>query len=220
MQDSKLIPTTRLDDVRAALKAAFGKWNVGAFQPLSGGVSGAQILRFRVGEREYVLRIEPERIALHDRRRGFSCMTAAAAVGAAPAVHFLDPATGLSIMDFVSGRTLSEHPGGVLGLVRALGALTGRLQSSPPFPSMGDYPQLIENILVGLMKSEKFAAGQLERHAEGLARIRAALPWDASALVSSHNDPNVRISCSTANMYGSSIGSSPSATIRLSTLRF
>jgi hypothetical protein len=86
MQDSKIVPEARLDDVRAALKAAFGTRNVGALQPLRGGVSGALILRFGVRKREYVLRIEPERIALQDRQRGFSCMTAAATVGAAPAV--------------------------------------------------------------------------------------------------------------------------------------
>jgi hypothetical protein len=39
---------------------------------------------------------------------------------------------------------------------------------------------------------EFFAPGDLDPHAEGLARIRAALPWDSSSLVSCHNDPNPR----------------------------
>jgi hypothetical protein len=192
MQDSEIIPEARLDDVRAAVKAAFGSWNVGAFQPLRGGVSGALILRFAAREREYVLRIEPERVALQDRQRGFSCMTTAAAVGAAPPVHYADPATGLAIMDFVPGRPLARHPDGPAGAVRALGKLVAKLQSSPPFPTDIDYLELIEHILTSLMKSGRFAPGQLDRHAEGLARIRAALPWDPSSWASSHNDPNVR----------------------------
>jgi aminoglycoside phosphotransferase (APT) family kinase protein len=192
MQNSKIVPEARLDDVRAALKTAFGTWNVDALQPLRGGVSGALLLRFGVGKREYVLRIEPERITLQDRQRGFSCMTAAAAVGVAPPVHYSDPATGLSIMDFVPGRPLSQHPDGPVGVVRALGKLVAKLQSSPPFPTTVDYLELIENIIISLTNSGHFASGQLDRHAEGLALIRAALPWDTSSLVSSHNDPNVR----------------------------
>lgn len=192
MQDSKIVPEARLDDVRAALKTVFGTWNVGALQPLRGGVSGALILRFEAGKRDYVLRIEPERVALQDRQRGFSCMTAAAAVGAAPAVHYSDAATGVSVMDFVPNRPLSQHPDGPAGAVRALGKLTAKLQSTPSFPIMLDYPELIESIMIGLVKSGRFASGQLDRHAEGLALIRAALPWDSSSLVSSHNDPNLR----------------------------
>lgn len=192
MQNPKIVPEPRLDDVRAALKTVFGTWNIGALQQLRGGVSGALILRFQLRKRDYVLRIEPERVALQDRQRGFSCMTIAAAVGAAPAVHYSDPATGLSIMDFVPNRPLSLHPEGPVGAARALGKLTAKLRSSPPFPIMIDYPELIENVMISLTKSGHFASGQLDRHADGLALIRAALPWDASSLVSSHNDPNVR----------------------------
>ena len=35
-----------------------------------------------------------------------------------------------------------------------------------------------------------FAPGLLDRHQKGFERIREAYPWDAAALVSSHNDPN------------------------------
>jgi aminoglycoside phosphotransferase (APT) family kinase protein len=192
MQKSEMIPESRHDAVRAALRAAFGVAAVGDFQPIRGGVSGALIFRFDVHERTYVLRIEPERVALHHRQRGFACMVAAAAAGAAPPVHYSDPATGLAIMDFVSGRSLSEHPGGPLGMVRGLGTLLARVQATTPFPIIGDYPETIGSMLAGLSKSSFFAPGQLEPHAEGFARIWAALPWDTSSLVSCHNDPNPR----------------------------
>ncbi len=192
MQKFGLIPKARHDAVRAALRATFGAAAARDFRPIRGGISGALICRFDVRERKYVLRIEPERVELHDRQRGFTSMVAAAAAGAAPPVHYCDPATGVAIMDFVSGRPLSEHPGGAAGQARALGALISRVQATPPFPMLGSYPEVIGSVLAGLSKSRFFAAGQLEPHAEGLARIRAALSWNTSSLVSCHNDPNPR----------------------------
>jgi Phosphotransferase enzyme family len=186
------IPEARRDGVHTALSAAFGTWEVGALQPISGGVSGALIFRFDVRERTYVLRIEPERVAPHHRRRGFTCMAAAAAAGVAPTVHYTDPATGVAIMDFVSSRPLCEHPGGAAGMMRALGALVARVQTTPSFPMLGNYPEMIGHMLDTLSRSGLFAAGLLEPHSNGLARIRAVLPWEASSLVSSHNDPNPR----------------------------
>jgi aminoglycoside phosphotransferase (APT) family kinase protein len=191
MQKFELIPEARRDAVRAALRATFGASAGCDFQPIRGGVSGALICRFHVEERKYVLRIEPERVALHHRQRGFACMAAAAAAGAAPQVHYHDPATGVAIMDFVSGRPLAEHPGGTVGLARALGALISKVQATPPFPMLGSFPEVIGSVLAGLSKSSFFAAGQLDPHAEGLARI-FALSWDTSSLVSCHNDPNPR----------------------------
>jgi len=190
--DIEMIPETRRDDVRTALQAAFGAGTAGELRVLVGGVSGAMILRFSIRGRSYVLRLEPERVAPHDRERGFACMTAGAAAGAAPPVRFADPVTGVAIMDFISGQPLSEHPGGSVGMVRALGALTARVRSTPLFPMLGDYPEMIGVMLTTLSGAGLFAPGLLDPHAEGLARIRDALPWDASSLVSSHNDPNPR----------------------------
>jgi aminoglycoside phosphotransferase (APT) family kinase protein len=187
-----LIPEARRDAVRAALQVTFGASAVRDFQPVRGGVSGALICRFDVHERNYVLRIEPERVALHHRQRGFACMVAAAVAGAAPPVHYHDPATGVAIMDFVSGRPFSEHPGGAVGLARALGGLISKVQATPPFPMLGTFPEVIGSVLAGLRQSNFFAAGQLDPHAEGLARIFAALSWDTSSMVSCHNDPNPR----------------------------
>ncbi|WP_315768979.1 MULTISPECIES: phosphotransferase [unclassified Bradyrhizobium] len=192
MQIPEIIPEPRRDAVRAALRATFGADVAGDFQPIRGGVSGALILRFEVFERSYVLRIEPERVALHDRERGYACMVAAANAGVAPAVHFCDPAAGIAIMDFVAARPLSHHPGGAVGAVRALGVLIANVQTTPPFPATLGYSEVIGPLLAHLNTSCFFAPGQLRPHMEGFARVWAALPWDASALVSCHNDPNPR----------------------------
>lgn len=188
----ELIPEARRGDVQSALSATFGGGAVGGVRPISGGVSGAQILHFETRGRAYVLRVEPERVALHDRQRGFACMGQAAAAGAAPPLHYADARTGVAIMDFVAGRPLAEHPGGPVGVVRELAGLVIEVQAKTQFPIIGDYPDMIAAMLASLSGSGLFPSGALEPHAQGLARIRAALPWDSASLVSSHNDPNPR----------------------------
>ncbi len=196
MSTQELIPGARRDAVRDAFKAAFGTDIAHDLQPLRGGVSGALICRCSVQGRRYVLRVEPERTALHDRERGYACMTAAAAVGAAPRLHYGDPGAGVAIMDFVAGRPLATHPGGPTGAAQALGELIARIQATPPFPApspgAGDYPDVLVDMLAGLRESGLVAAEEVEPLAQGLARIRAALPWNASLMVSTHNDPNPR----------------------------
>ena len=192
MPNLNLIPDARLDAVREAIQSAFGNHKPLDLQPIGGGVSGATILRFSLLGRPYVLRLEPERVALPDRERGFACMSTAAAAGAAPRVHYADPVTGVAIMDFVAGRPMATFPGGATALAKALGTLVANVQATALFPSLGDYPDAIATLLVALRSSPLLAVGNLEPHAEGLALIRSALPWHSEALVSSHNDPNPR----------------------------
>jgi hypothetical protein len=110
------LPESRRDVVQRALREVFGKCVPADPTLLSGGVSGALIIRFQVQGRPYVLRVEPERIAIEDRRHGFACMAAAAGQGVAPRVYYADAAAGVAIMDFVSSQPLSDHPGGEAGV--------------------------------------------------------------------------------------------------------
>ncbi|HLZ83724.1 MAG TPA: phosphotransferase [Caulobacteraceae bacterium] len=187
-----LIPAERREAVRTALAAAFGARPVVGWRLLQGGVSGALIWRVEVGETSYVLRLEPERIALDHRQRGYACMSAAASAGVAPMARYADPVAGVAVIDFVDARPLSEHPGGPAGLARALGGLIARIQATPPFPLLNGEADVIAALLAGLDASGLLAPGLLDPHADGLARIRAACPLDPSSFVSSHNDPNPR----------------------------
>lgn len=189
----EFIPAPRRDAVRAALALVAGGHDAGPVALLKGGVSGALICRVDSGRRSYVLRLEPERIALEHRRRGFVAMEAAAAIGVAPRVYFADPATGIAIMDFVDSRPIAAHPGGRPGIAGELGSLIRLVQKTEPFPGMlGAGEDMIASALRSLVASGLFAAGSLDRHRDELARIRAAMPWDPPSLVSSHNDPNPR----------------------------
>lgn len=186
------IPAGRREAARAALTAAFGPRPADGWRLLQGGVSGAQIWRFDVGQQAHVLRLEPERVALQHRQRGYACMTAAASAGVAPPVRYADPAAGVAVIDFIESRPLSEHPGGQAGLVRELGGLIARVQATALFPPLVDQSEdLIAALLVGLRASGLFAPGLLDAHVDALARLRTVYPPPA-AMVSAHNDPNPR----------------------------
>ena len=192
MDGAAIIPDHRRDAVAEALRAVFGAEPVTGFQPIKGGASGALVLRIEARGRTQVLRLEPERIPLADRERGYACMRAAATVGAAPALPYADPASGVAIMDYVPTRPLRDFSGGAASLVGAVGELLARVRSAPPFPVLPPYPEVTGWLLQGVSASGMFAPGLLAPHAEALAEIVARLPWAAEAHVPARNDPNPR----------------------------
>jgi aminoglycoside phosphotransferase (APT) family kinase protein len=187
------LPRDRREPARAALASCTRGHDIARIARLKGGVSGALIYRVDTARRSFALRMEPERVALEHRRRGFACMEAAAAVGAAPYVFFADPTSGIAVMDFIDAKPIATHAGGRAGVARELGALIGQIQTTKPFPLMlGGDKDIVASALQALESSGLFAVGLLERHRDELARIRVAVPWDPLDLVSSHNDPNPR----------------------------
>ena len=120
----------------------------------------------------------------------YDCMRIASEAGIAPALRYVDADAGVGIMDFVHQRPIAEYPGGPSALAKDLGGLAAQLQRTPAFPRLWDFPKVIERIFGFVRGSRLFADGLLDPHAEAFERVRAAYRWEASALVSSHNDPN------------------------------
>ncbi len=185
------IPADRRDTARSAVTAALGATRVTALLPMTGGAS-ALTYRIETDARPYLLRLE----TMHSARRNsdhYACMRIAADASIAPQLHHVDAERGVSIMDFLTQRPLNEYPGGPPALCGELGRLLRRLQESPAFPApRASYPELVGRLLSSVQGSRVFSTGLLEPHVAGLMRIRDAYPWDAAALVSSHNDPNPR----------------------------
>jgi hypothetical protein len=119
-------------------------------------------------------------------------MRIAADAGIAPPLHHVDEAAGVSVMEFCAQRPLGEYPGGAPRLARDVGVLAARMQATPPFPALAPYAVILESMLRSLTRSGVFAEKLLDPHLAGFERIRDAYPWNESAHVSSHNDPNVR----------------------------
>src|SRR5436190_12126811 len=135
-----LIPADRRGDAAAALAAAFGGETLTSLEPVYGGASGALIFKASAGERYGLLRLDQPADRLRDPQRHYECLRIAADAGVAPALRFADPARCVSVTDFIAARPLTEHPGGPVGLVTALGALTARPQGAPAFPPLAPYP--------------------------------------------------------------------------------
>jgi aminoglycoside phosphotransferase (APT) family kinase protein len=184
----QLIPEQHRAAVQTACSTVFGAADLQSLQHVRGGFS-AQIFKLQLQERPYLLRIDTARSPLHNLQRSYSCMQTAEAAGIAPALHYADATTGVSIMDFIDARPLSSYPGGNEQLLRDLGALIARLQTTPVFPQLADYIGMVKR-MVGMLNGTLFAAGLLDSHLSALERIQAAYPWASVTPVSSHNDPN------------------------------
>jgi aminoglycoside phosphotransferase (APT) family kinase protein len=184
------IPAERRETARLAFNTVFGARPLSSLQPITTGAS-ALIYRIEVGGRLYVLRLESSiRDEVREPRRTYACMRVAAESGIAPALLHADADAGVSIMEFVASRPLADHPGGAAALAGALGALTARLQATPAFPRVADYRSILAGMFDRLVDVGLYADRLLEPHREGFDRICDAYPWDASASVSSHNDPH------------------------------
>jgi aminoglycoside phosphotransferase (APT) family kinase protein len=182
-------PAERRDAARAAVKTVFSDAPLSLLQPITTGAS-AFICRIEVSGRPYLLRLESlARDEVRDPRRAYLCMRSAAEAGIAPPLLYADADAGVAIMAFVASRPLADFRGGAEALAGALGALAARLQATPVFPPVGDYPAIIGGLFERLRATGLYGA-LLDRHRDGFERLREAYPWDEAMLVSSHNDPH------------------------------
>lgn len=181
------LPAECRERARLALIAAFGSAPLAGMQPITTGAS-ASIYRIEVGGRPWILRLESSlRDEVRDPRRSYACMRAAAEAGIAPPLLYADPDAGVAIMAFVQGRALDDFPGGAKALAHALGNLAARLQATAVFPAVADYPSIVGGLFDRLQATGLYGV-LLDPHRDGFERLCAAYPWDASGLLSSHND--------------------------------
>ncbi len=158
-------------------------------RPITTGAS-ASIHCIEAGDRPWLLRLESlRRDEVNDPARAYACMRIAAEAGVAPAVLHADADAGVAILAFVESRPLDAFPGGSEALAHSLGSLTARLQATPAFPWVADYPSVIGGLLDRLQATSLYGA-LLAPHRDGFELLRAAYPWEESTLVSSHNDPH------------------------------
>lgn len=190
---SDLIPATRRDAVAQALLTAFGVREPDAPPvALAGGLSGAKLMRIRVGGVPYVLRLEAATSAYADpaRARTYACMRTAAGAMLSPRVWHADPDEGVTIIDHIATAPLADYPGDGEGFITELAQALRVLHQTPPFPPGVDFLDgvagLIERHLVaGLLGTE--ATAEVFAAFEGLRAAYRPRPRD---LVSSHNDLN------------------------------
>lgn len=179
--------------IERGLLAAFGAREADSAKLLSGGLSGAQIFKIRVGGIAYLLRLEVERDEFRDPARAYACMKIAAAGMLAPRVRYANAEDGVAIMDFIDERSLSlEYRGTHDDLVVEAAQTVRALHGGPPFPPLVDYLDGVDALIAqfqarGLVAPE--AMGELlALH----GRLRGSYRTAPGDLVASHNDLNPR----------------------------
>ena len=176
------------ENVRSALVATFGSDSVGAVTPVTGGMTTASTFRLEARGRRYLLRVEGEPSPLRNPHQYIS-MRIATEAGIAPAIHYLDEAARIVVIDFVAQQPLKTYPGGPRALAQALGELFSRVQATPLFPYYVNYADIVARLFAHVRRTGLFAAGVLDAHVERLELLREAYDAGATRLVSSHNDP-------------------------------
>lgn len=179
------LPAERAEAARAALAAAFTSTDTVTL--LAGGASPASLFRVDVGTRRYLLRVEGPPSPLRVPTQ-YEAMRIAAEAGFAPALHHVDAAAGIVVMDFIAQRPISAYPGGTRALAQTIGTMLRRLQATPAFPYFVDYPDMVARLFAHVRRTGLFAPGVLDPHWDRLEQIREAWNRDRARLVSSHND--------------------------------
>jgi aminoglycoside phosphotransferase (APT) family kinase protein len=183
-----ILPDTHRDTARSALSAAFGSAPIGAITPVAGGMTTASTFRLEVRGRRYLLRMEGEPSPLRNPHQYLS-MRIATEAGIAPAIHYIDEAARIVVIDFIEQQPLKTYPGGPRALAQALGELFSRVQATPVFPYYVNYADIVARLFAHVRRTGLFAAGLLDAHVERLARLSEAYAAGTTRSVSSHNDP-------------------------------
>jgi aminoglycoside phosphotransferase (APT) family kinase protein len=174
-----MIPKEKQTAVRRALLEAFGTEEYSNLQELHRGLSSARIYRVTVKGTSYLLRVVMRSDALGDPTRQIACMTAAAAVGIAPRIHYANVEDRVLITDFVEAKPFPDDMG-----VR-MAAVLRKLHALPLFPNLMNYFERMGGVL------KQFAAAGIVPAADSAElvlaydRVMAVYPVE---LISSHND--------------------------------
>jgi hypothetical protein len=181
------LPTAQRDTANAAITAVMGSAAVVHVRPVTGGVSGAEVLLIETGDRRFVLRMEGQPSPLRNPHQ-YEAMRIAAEAGIAPRIHYLNAEDRVVMMDFIEDRPLETYPGGRQGLAQAIGAMLKKLQTLPLFPCFMDYPDLVDRLWAHVCKTGLFADGVLDAASQKLIDLRKAYALDTEKYLSSHND--------------------------------
>lgn len=103
--------------------------------PLKGGGSKADLYRFELNQRNYVLRLFPQQANQLIRMHQINLATQAGKIGVGPEIYFVDFQMDGMVMEFISGRTSQrqdfEKPDHIVKFARFIQKLH---QSLEPFP--------------------------------------------------------------------------------------
>ena len=132
--DLEVVPEAQRSTVAAALDRGVRVQRATSSAVVTGGASGALTYRVEAADGSFLLRVETIRGPLRNPHQ-YDCMQAAAEVGVAPPIRFVDGDAGVLVMPFIEPRPLTDHPGGPAGAADEVAGMLARLHATEPFPA-------------------------------------------------------------------------------------
>lgn len=180
-----LIPVSISVAVENALMQTFNTTALQEVILLTDGLSAAKVYKIAVNDEYYVLKADPAE-ATHDH----SCMEVAAEAGLAPAVHYINKTTGITITGYIQHRPLQtafKSPGTLLmALTKAIRAI----HELPLFSKESSLLDTVDGLVNEFRASQMLTGPAFDDCFSYYEVIKAHYPWHDSDKVSSHNDLN------------------------------
>lgn len=171
---------------RGAVDALLAGRKVSAVAPLSGGASGATMLRLELDNETCVLRVDGRPDGFRDPARQYACQAIAAARGVAPALLASDAAGRVSLSAFVPPGADPPRQAKLIEIGRAV----RRLHDGQVFPPLVPFLDGMTAVLGHFIAAKLVPPAVGDEAAALLARVQAAYRIDPADVVASHNDLN------------------------------
>ena len=178
-----MIPESKRNAVKQALKIAFGISDFEDISALTTGLSPALIFRMVVLGKPYLLRIIASEDAMSDPAHWYNSMRMAAEAGLAPHVWYTSLADRVSITDFIYEKPFPIDRAAVM-----LPDLLKRLHSLPLFSYRVNYLDAVDGFIKRFQAAKILPERMTSELFSQYAKISEMYPWDRDDLVSSHND--------------------------------
>lgn len=182
-----LIPPERRDDAEAMLSQVLRGAPITGACSLTGGASGAAMIRIEADASVFVLRLDGLPDGLRDPARQYACQAIAAGRGLAPALLHSDAARRMSLSAFVRDASAQMTRADRLS---AVAASVRRLHDGAVFPPLLPYLEAMGFVVDHFTAANLVPAAMGNEIAERFAQLSEAYPRVASDVVASHCDLN------------------------------
>ena len=186
------IPAQWAEPVRLALHETFGVEAPDDVAVMTGGLSGASVLRIAIAGTSYILRLDPPVEGFGDPRHWHRCMIIAGEAGVAPKVHYAGE-NGVSIVDFVAQDLDNPYwAHDRAAMLNDLGGLLARLHAAPAFPPLFHYLDGMDSLIGNVRSANLLSTEDLAVPLASFERLSQAYRALEPQPVASHNDVNPR----------------------------
>lgn len=182
-----LVPPERVLAIGAFLARALPGERITAVDAMTGGASGALLLRLGAGSETFVLRLDGAPDGLRDPARQYACQAIAAARGLAPALIASDAERWMSLSAFVrdEGPKMTRR-----ARLTAAAQTVQRLHAGPGFPPLLPYMQAMRMVIGHFTAAAVTPAAVSGEIADRFEQLDAVYPRIEGDVVASHCDLN------------------------------